>query len=184
MCRTPASRRVAAAAALLALLASPGAMARSSDRNQPMDIDAGATSGTLDDRQPTVLSQGVTIDQGSLHIEANKATITTRGGEPTRALLEGSPVRLKQLLDDGTPMSASANRIDYDLNADVVTFIGNVSVQQPRGTLSGPRVVYNMKTGMVNSSSDGSGRVKMRILPRNASPAPAEASPRSGGEED
>lgn len=183
MCRTPASRRVAAAA-LLMLLASSGAMARSSDRNQPMDIDAGATSGTLDDRQPTVLSQGVTIDQGSLHIEANKATISTRNGDPTRAVLEGRPVRLKQLLDDGTPMSASANRVDYDLVSEIVTFIGNVSVEQPRGTLSGPRVVYNMRTGAVNSSSDGSGRVKMRINPRNASGAPADASPDDKAGED
>ena len=38
----------------------------------------------------------------------------------------------------------------------------------PRGSLSGQRVVYNMKTGDVTSGGQGNGRVKMRILPRNA----------------
>ncbi|QNP41178.1 lipopolysaccharide transport periplasmic protein LptA [Lysobacter solisilvae (ex Woo and Kim 2020)] len=171
-------------AALLAgtsvlLLASSGAWAKSSDRGQAMDIEAGATSGSLDDRQPTVLSNGVTISQGSLQIEANTATITTRGGEPVRAILTGGPVKLKQQLDDGTPMNATAGKVDYDLTTEVVIFTDKVNIQQPRGSLSGPRVVYNMKTGMVNSSADSSGRVKMTIQPKQgqAAPAPAPAKP-------
>jgi lipopolysaccharide export system protein LptA len=36
-----------------------------------------------------------------------------------------------------------------------VVFTGKVNIQQPRGSLSGQRVVYNMKTGMVNSSRRG-----------------------------
>ena len=48
-----------------------------------------------------------------------------------------------------------------------------IDIQQPRGSLSGPRVVYNMKTGMVNSSADSSGRVKMTIQPRQGAAAPA-----------
>ena len=174
------------AAALLAgvgallMLAAPGAWARSSDRSQPMDIDAGSQSGALDDRTPTVLSQGVTINQGSLKIEASTATITTRGGDPVRAVLTGGPVKLSQQLDDGTPMNATAGRVDYDLTTEVVVFTDNVRIQQPRGSLSGPRVVYNMKTGMVNSSSDSTGRVKMTIQPRRAAPAPAKPAPKKG----
>ncbi|HEY1142012.1 MAG TPA: lipopolysaccharide transport periplasmic protein LptA, partial [Lysobacter sp.] len=155
-------------------LLSPGVWARSSDRSQPMDIEAGSTSGSLDDRQPTVLSNGVTINQGSLQIQASTATITTRGGDPVRAVLTGGPVKLQQQLDDGTPMNATAGKVDYDLTTEIVIFTEKVNIQQPRGSLSGPRVVYNMKTGMVNSSSDSSGRVKMTIQPRQAAPAPAK----------
>ena len=64
-----------------------------------------------------------------------------------RAVLTGGPVKLKQQLDDGTPMNATANKVDYDLKAEVVVFTGKVTIQQPRGTLNGQRVVYNMKTG-------------------------------------
>jgi lipopolysaccharide export system protein LptA len=108
-----------------------------------------------------------------LRINASRADITQRNGDPVRAVLTGSPVKLSQQLDNGTPMNAAASKVDYDLHADIVVFTGNVSIQQPSGSLSGQRVVYNMKTGQVTSGGQGSGRVKMRILPRNA--------PRSGG---
>lgn len=175
----PLATAILAGASAL-LLVSPGAWARSADRGQPMDIEAGSTSGSLDDRHPTVLSNGVTINQGTLQIEASTATITTRGGDPVRAVLTGGPVKLKQQLDDGTPMNATANKVDYDLTTEVVIFSEKVNIQQPRGTLSGPRVVYNMKTGMVNSSSDSTGRVRMRIQPRQSAPASANPAPRKG----
>jgi len=172
MTRLPADhgRLLAGLLAAATLLASTTAGAKSSDRSQQMAIEAGATSGTLDDRQPTVLSGGVTIVQGSLHIDAGTATVSTRGGDPVRAVLSGSPVRLKQHLDDGTPMNATATRVDYDLVSEIVIFTGDVHIQQPR-------VVYNMKTGMVNSGGDGNGRVKMLINPRNKQAPPATDAP-------
>jgi lipopolysaccharide export system protein LptA len=44
-------------------------------------------------------------------------------------------------------------------------------------------VVYNLKTGSVESGGEGGGRVKMRILPRNAqaTPAAAETPPEDKG---
>lgn len=181
MSRLPA-KPVAAllAAGALLLLAMPSAWARSSDRSQAMDIESGSSSGGLDDRHPTVFSQGVTITQGTLNIQATTATVTTRGGEPVRAVFVGGPVKLSQQLDDGTPMSATAGRVDYDLTTEVVVFSDSVKVTQPRGSLSGPRVVYNMKTGMVNSSSDSSGRVKMRILPKGGAAAKPADAPKKG----
>lgn len=153
---------------IVALLASPLAMARKSDRDKPMDVTAGKQVGTLDDTTPTVLSGGVTIDQGTLHAEAARAEISTRGGEISRVVFSGSPARLKQQLDDGTPMNAVANKIDYNVSNETVVFTGNVSIKQPRGTLSGERVVYNMASGQVTSGGEGNGRVSMRIMPKNA----------------
>lgn len=151
-----------------ALLLAPGAAdARSSDRRQPMDIDGGAADYSVDENRPTVISGGVTITQGTLRIQAARAEISMRGGDPSRALLTGSPVRLSQQLDNGTPMDAVASRVDYDLSSDTVVFTGNVSINQPRGSLNGERVVYNMRNGQVSSGGQqGGGRVKMRILPR------------------
>ena len=152
----------------IAIVASPLAMARKSDRNKPMDINAGKQVGSLDDATPTVLSGGVTIDQGTLHAEASRAEISTRGGEISRVVFNGSPARLKQQLDDGTPMNAVANKIDYNVNNETVVFTGSVNIKQPRGTLSGERVVYNMASGQVTSGGEGNGRVNMRIMPKNA----------------
>ena len=158
----------------IALVATGAAHARSSDRNKPMDIDAGRQEGTLDDSSPTILSGGVHITQGTLDIQSSTATISTRNGDPSRAVLTGAPVVLKQQMDDGTPMTARASQVDYDLSTETVVFTGNVVIDQPRGSMSGQRVVYNMKTGRVDSGGQGNGRVKMRILPKGAQPAAAK----------
>ena len=177
--KTDPSRRPAApraSALLLAVVASLAAAtvaARSSDRNQPMDIDAGRQVGTFSGDSVNTLSGGVHITQGSLDITSDGARITLAGGEPTRAVFSGGPVVLKQVMDDGTPMTARANGVDYNLKTEIVVFTGGVQIQQPRGSMSGERVVYNLKTGSVESGGEGGGRVKMRILPRNAQAAPA-----------
>lgn len=151
---------------VMASLAPLPVLARSSDRNQPMDIDAGHSDYSLDDSRPTVLSGGVIITQGTLDIRSSTATITQQGGEPVRAVLIGAPVKLKQQLDNGAPFSAVANKVDYDLKGEVVVFTGKVTIEEPRGTLNGERVVYNMKTSQVTSGGEGAGRVKMRIQPK------------------
>ena len=87
-------------------------------------------------------------------------------------MFTGGPVTLKQELDDGTPMSARADKVDYSLKTEVVVFTGNVTINNQRGTLSGQRVVYNLKTGNVESGGEGGGKVKVRILPKSAQPAP------------
>jgi lipopolysaccharide export system protein LptA len=166
------SRFLSALAVTIAVaIAAGSAHARSSDRNKPMDIDAGRQEGTLDDSSPTILSGGVHITQGTLDIQSSTATISTRNGDPSRAVLTGAPVVLKQQMDDGTPMTARASQVDYDLSTETVVFTGSVVIDQPRGSMSGQRVVYNMKTGRVDSGGQGNGRVKMRILPKNAAPA-------------
>lgn len=174
MSRNDARRRAAVplAGMLLAALAAAfpvaSVLARSSDRQKPMDIEAGRQSGTLTGDSVNQLSGGVHITQGSLDITSSGATITLAGGDPTRAVFTGGPVLLKQELDDGTPMSARADNVDYNLKTEIVVFTGNVSITNPRGSLSGQRVVYNLKTGNVESGGEGGGKVKVRILPKSA----------------
>ena len=169
------------AAALLALASlafAAGASARTSDRNQPMDIEAAQSTCSLGANDSCTLTGNVTITQGSLRVVAAKAVIEQSGGDPSRALLSGG-VTLRQTLDDGNQIDAKASNVDYNLRTEVVVFTGNVVINQQRGSLSGQRVVYNMKTGQVESGGGaGGGRVKMRILPKSAQaqPAPAKAS--------
>ncbi len=174
MPRHPASSTsFAVAFAVLALVCAGTAAARSSDRSRPMDIDAGSQSGTFEGNSVNILSGGVHITQGTLDINSARAEISLADGDPSRALLTGSPVVLKQQMDDGTPMTAHASKVDYNLKTEIVVFTGNVQIQQPRGTMSGERVVYNLRTGRVDSGGEGAGRVKMRILPKSVRPQPA-----------
>ena len=48
-------------------------------------------------------------------------------------------------------IDARSNSVDYDMRNEVIVFTGNVSIAQQRGSLSGERVVYNLKTGQLES---------------------------------
>lgn len=155
-------------ACMAACLAASGAMARTSDRNQPMNVESDTNTCMLDDTGQCTLTGNVVISQGTLDIRSGKAVIHRNGGEPSRAVITGSPAVMRQQMDDGSPMTARASTIDYDLRTEIITLTGNVNIEQPRGTMSGQRVVYDTKSGQVNSGGGQSGgRVKMTIQPKN-----------------
>lgn len=159
---------IAAAALALALLTVCGsADARTSDRGKPMDIEAVRGDCGLGDNATCTFSGKVTITQGTLRIVSDKATVTQVAGKPSRAQFTGG-VTLQQEMDDGDRIDARSATVDYDMRNEVIVFTGDVNIAQQRGSLSGDRVVYNLKTGQLESGGNGSGRVKMRILPKDA----------------
>ncbi|KIP82913.1 lipopolysaccharide transport periplasmic protein LptA [Stenotrophomonas sp. Sa5BUN4] len=151
---------------MLPLLAS----AKSTDRNEPMNIDAGAQTGTLTGDGKTLMSGGVVITQGSLDLRAANAEIQIKGGEAVRAIFTGKQATMRQQMDDGTWMDATADRIDYDITSEIITLTGNYKVTSARGTNAGQRMVYNTRSGEMNSGGDGS-RVRTVIQPKNKAPA-------------
>jgi lipopolysaccharide export system protein LptA len=162
-----------AAAAVVAL----PALARDSDRNQPMDIESDHQEGTLGSNSVNTLSGNVVIKQGTLDIRAGKADIYQNGGEVVRAVLTGSQAVLKQQMDDGSPMTAKADRIDYNMSTDVVVLTGNYTVTTPRGSTSGQRLTYDLKSGRLESGGEAGGRVKMTIQPKSTRAPAAPGKP-------
>ena len=132
------SRLIASALLVAGALGCVGAaFARSSDRNQPMDVAANSTDCSVDANGPCTFSGTVHISQGTLDIRAA--------------------------------------RIDYDLPADTIVLSGGAFVEQPgQSSIRSERIVYNMRTGQVQSGGEGNGRVKLRLMPKNAAPAPAK----------
>ncbi|MGO1073004.1 lipopolysaccharide transport periplasmic protein LptA [Lysobacter sp. CA199] len=175
MKRKPANLPALCLAALL-LAPAMSAQARSSDRNQPMDVDSDQSNCQVgNDSGPCVLTGNVKIVQGTLVINSSKADIKRSGGDISSVVLTGSQVTLKQELDDGKPFNGRANKVDYDMSKDTVILTGNAFVDNAGDTIASERIVYNMKTGQVESGGTG-GRVSMRLQPKNkdgAAPAPA-----------
>ncbi|HEY1071159.1 MAG TPA: lipopolysaccharide transport periplasmic protein LptA [Thermomonas sp.] len=155
----------AGALALALLAASCGAGARTSDRNQPMDIEAARSDCGLGENATCTFTGNATITQGTLRIVAEKAVVVQAAGKPSRAQFSGG-VTLQQEMDDGDKIDARSANVEYDMRNEVIVFTGNVTITQNRGSLSGERVVYNLKTGQLESGGNGGGRVKMRILPK------------------
>ncbi|MBW8367022.1 MAG: lipopolysaccharide transport periplasmic protein LptA [Arenimonas sp.] len=168
-------RHAALSLTLLAVAFAAGpALAKSTDRQQPMDLSASNMDALLSDDSVSVLEGNVRIRQGSLEVDADRAEIHRKAGEIDEIILTGSPARLRQLSDQGEPMDATAARIVYGTASEVMLLTGNVVITQPRGNLSGETVKYDITTGRLNGGGDGQ-TVSMRILPRTAAPAPAPA---------
>lgn len=158
--------------ALACLLVPPLAHARSTDRNQSMELDAdGQDCNVADANSKCVFSGNVVIRQGTLDVRASRAEVLRRNGEIDQVVLTGSQATMKQQMDDGTMMNARADRIVYEPRKEVLTLSGNFKIESPQGSNSGQKMVYNMATGQMQSGGDGT-RVRTVIQPR--SPAPAK----------
>ena len=164
------NRALLASAALLLLLPVADVVAKSSDRNQAMTIDSGSQSGNMEGNGKTVLGGGVVVTQGTLEIRSAAAEIYMADGEVSRSVFTGKQVKMKQQMDDGTWMDAQADRVEYDMKTETITFIGNYTVKSDRGSNSGQRMVYNTKSGNMQSGGDGT-RVRTVIQPKSAAPA-------------
>lgn len=140
-----------------------------SDHEQPMEILARDSDTDLEAGVHRLIGN-VEIRQGSLYIHAERGEVHQPGRteEITRVILEGSPALLEQALDNGAGhMRARAARIDFDRGANTVVLTGNVRIEDPRGTLSGERIVYDIAHGRIQGHSGGDdGRVRFVIPPR------------------
>jgi lipopolysaccharide export system protein LptA len=62
-------------------------------------------------------------------------------------------------------MKASAKQIVYMLNAEQIDLLGNVVIDQPRGSMRGESIRYDIKSGRLTGGGDGS-RIQMRLEPK------------------
>ena len=160
-------RPAATSLLILCLAASGQVLAKSTDRSQPMDIDADRTDALLGDNAVSVLEGNVKIRQGSLEVDADRAEVHRRAGDIDRIVLTGAPARLRQVSDTGEPMDARAQRVVYTRTSEIMLLTGGVVVEQPRGSLRGETLKYNLDTGRIEGGGDGQ-RVSLRILPKTA----------------
>ena len=104
----------------LALAAfAPGAFARTSDRNQPLDVESNSSDCSVADDGPCTLIGDVRLVQGTLNVRAGKAVVHRAGGDIRRVTLSGGPVQMSQELDDGSKINATAANVDYDMYAAI-----------------------------------------------------------------
>ena len=180
------------AAVCAALVLAQSAFALSTDRSQPMNVDANyqkstqSRTGKADDPDITRMDGNVVMTQGSMQAHADHATIYRNPsgvadangnyGSLTRVVLTGKPAHLQQLHDgDCSLMTADADTIDYDNLSGVAVLSGNVSViQHGKGEFHGQHMRYNTNTGeMESGDASPSSRVHMVMQPKSRQPKPA-----------
>jgi lipopolysaccharide export system protein LptA len=173
------------------LLYAAGAAALSTDREQQLFIDANhqksteSQSGTAKDPNITNLDGNVVMTQGSMKANGDHATIYQnpsgvldadgKSGSLTRVIIVGKQAHMQQVHDgDCNLMTGDADTIDFHNDISTAILTGHVVVvQKDKGEFHGEHMIYNTKTGEMESGDNSpSSRVHMVMEPKNSSPQP------------
>jgi len=137
-----------------------------SDRQEPLEVSANSTDGTLGDGV-TTLRGNVDIRQGTLHITANEAEVNKIDGRVSSVTFRGAPASLEQEIEEQGLVQATANVIDYQVASGLVTLEGNADVKHPQYEISGEVLTYDLNIQHFQGSGDGNGngRIHIRLDP-------------------
>jgi lipopolysaccharide export system protein LptA len=149
----------------LCVLLSGHCLAKSTDRNQPMDLSADHSDFELTDNGSSTIKGNVKISQGSLLIQADTAVILRIKGEISKVTLSGNPASMQQMNDNGELLKATAKDIVYFVSTEQINLVGNVIIDQTRGSMRGASIRYDIKTGRLQGGGDGA-RIQMRLEPK------------------
>ena len=152
------------------------AHALSTDREQPIEIEADSAEADQD-RRVTIYRGNATIVQGSLRISGDTIWIhLNEQNEFTKLISEGRPARMQQQPDgEAGVRTADALRLEYYADRDLIRMLGQAVYVQRGDRISAERIEYDSMRGKMfaNSRSDGGdgqgtskGRVKIQIQPK------------------
>jgi lipopolysaccharide export system protein LptA len=150
--------------ALVFLLLPLTASALETDRQQPLEVNANSTSGTLGDGV-TKLSGNISIRQGSLKINADDAEVEKTDGRVSLLTLRGNPARLEQEIEQQGLVEARAKVIVYQVASGLVTLTGDADVKHPQYEISGELLKYDLNAQHFQGDGNGNGRIRIRLEP-------------------
>ncbi len=157
--------KVLAPAALCLLISGGPLYALKTDRQEPLDVKADSTDGTLGDGTAT-LRGNVEIRQGSLWVRADVADVSKTEGRVRHIALSGNPVRLQQEIEEQGLVTAEAEQIEFEVATGIVTLSGAADVNHPQYRISGERLVYDMNVQHFQGQGGGdNGRIQIRLDP-------------------
>lgn len=158
--------------ALLAALIPALALAKQSDRDQPLNYTSKYTEAYQTPNGISTLRGDVVITQGSLRMTGALAKIHLDANmQIARIVVTGSPAHIQQLDDSGNLMTGDAATLDYDNIHGIAVLTGNAVVtQQGRGQFNGDKLTYNTQTSQITGESSSDGMVHGTFLPRPRTP--------------
>lgn len=160
------SRRIDQWVALAMLGIAMNAMALQTDRQQPLDVKADSGDGTFGDGV-TVLSGNVEVNQGTLHIAADRASVEKLDGKVRLVTLQGTPAILEQEIEEQGVVRAEARTITYQVGDGLVNLTGEADVTHPQYHISGDALTYDLNQQHFQGvgSDGGDGRIRIRMDP-------------------
>lgn len=104
-----------------------------------------------------LLTDNVTVKQGTLEIKADRVeALRNTDQQADTFIAEGNPATYTQQLDDGSTISAQADRITYYQAREVLELVGNAQVSQGSSRSSAQIITYDLAEQTVSASGEGS----------------------------
>ena len=172
--RTESLRAIAFACAFACIAASISAQAKQTDSSQPVLVKA--DNSVMDqDKGIATLTGHVNLDQGTMHIEGDKAVgYFDENNQVQRAVVTGNPAHFHQTLDDNSLVHGSASNIDYQVSENTVILTGDaVVVHEGQGDFHGAKLTYNTDSGSINGIGGPGGQVHMTLVPKPKAAKPS-----------
>jgi lipopolysaccharide export system protein LptA len=177
---------------LAGLLFAAAAKAEKADRNLPLNAEADALRYD-DARQTSIFTGNVVITKGTIVIRGAKVEVRQDAQGNQFGIVNGSPGFFRQKRDGVDEfIEGTAQRIEYDSQADTVRFVGDAVLKRFKGTqlndeTTGSVIVYNNTSdvftvdgGVANrTASNPTGRVRAMLtpVPKEGAPAATPAPP-------
>lgn len=149
-------------------LASTLALGLPDDRNQPIHIEA--DSAVRDQLSGiTTYTGNVEMDQGSIHISADKILIYTQDQKVSKIIATGIPAHFQQKPSaEKEIILARGNTLIYEVVQDKLSITENAQVEQDGSIVSGDLINYDIHLALVEAGSrDNKSRVKIVLQPQN-----------------
>jgi lipopolysaccharide export system protein LptA len=139
------------------VLAAPNATATENDFNKPITVDS--KSQFVDGKNKTSLfKDNVSITQGSLVISADEVEVVASEGEGREVFIaRGKPASYSQTLEDGTPVTAKANEIRYEVAKRTISLKGSAELQQDTSMVQGDKITFDMVTEQLLATGGSEG---------------------------
>ena len=158
----------ALAFAALLSLGAPMGLTLPDDRSQPIHISA--DKALRDEKQGvTIYSGNVQMNQGSMHIEADRVTIYHIEAEADKIVARGKPAKMRQRPDlEKGPVHARALIIEYYQREQKVQLREEARIEQDGAIVTGDTIDYFIAQELVKADSDGAregNRVQVVIPP-------------------
>ena len=158
--------------AISALLVLCTRSAHSNENDFGLPIEIGSNSQFIDGKNKTALyKDNVLITQGSLTIEADEVEVIASEGSGREIFVaRGNPASYSQELEDGSPVSAKANEIRYEVAKRTISLNGNAELKQNTSQVKGNSITFDMVTEQLlatGGADDASGRVTTVFTPES-----------------
>lgn len=133
--------------------------------------EARVTGGLDFENSRWTISGAVRITAEGGRLSSDKAVVSFRNNMISQATITGSPAAFEQARADGTISRGHANTIDYETSSGTVSLRENAWLSHGRNEMTGPQLVYNIKTQSVQgrgrtTGQSGDDRIRIVIQPR------------------